>query len=190
MNPRWMSGIVLAAGLLTCGASFAQMGPMRAPMVPQAIGTHLEQKRTLEQREAIEAKAAAGNDCAEKDIDEEIEEGEKPTSGGRSIRDLDTVGEVRHALKPRRTSSDGRHRDRRELSNRELDSENGGTRRCELKREMSLTPLVRTLVRKMKNDIWVTPLPPARDQQIAVSPAPTFLRRMNQPKGRWRKWAD
>jgi hypothetical protein len=59
MNPRWMSGIVLAAGLLTCGASFAQMGPMRAPMVPQAIGTHLEQKRTLEQREAIEAKAAA-----------------------------------------------------------------------------------------------------------------------------------
>jgi len=59
MNLRLMSGIVFVAGLLTCGASFAQMGPMRAPTVPQAIEMHMEQKRTLEQREAIEAKAAA-----------------------------------------------------------------------------------------------------------------------------------
>lgn len=59
MKSRLMRGVAFAAGLLTFGASFAQMGPMRAPMVPQAIGTHMEQKRTLEQREAIEAKAAA-----------------------------------------------------------------------------------------------------------------------------------
>ncbi len=59
MKSRLIRGVAFAGGLLTFGASFAQMGPMRAPRVPQAIGTHMEQKRTLEQREAIEAKAAA-----------------------------------------------------------------------------------------------------------------------------------
>lgn len=59
MNSRLMSGIAFAAGVLACGTSFAQIGPMRAPMAPRAIEMHMEQKRTLEQREAIEAKAAA-----------------------------------------------------------------------------------------------------------------------------------
>lgn len=57
MKPSLMSGVALAAGLLSC-ASFAQPGAMRAPVLPQAIETHLQQQRTLEQREAIEAKAA------------------------------------------------------------------------------------------------------------------------------------
>lgn len=52
-------GYIFAAGVLACGTSFAQMGPMRAPMAPRAIEMHMEQKRTLEQREAIEAKATA-----------------------------------------------------------------------------------------------------------------------------------
>lgn len=59
MKSRLTRGVALAAGLLACGAGFAQTGPMRAPMAPRAIEMHLEQKRTLEQREAIEAKAAA-----------------------------------------------------------------------------------------------------------------------------------
>ena len=57
MKSRLMRGVALATGLLIFGAALAQMGPMRAPMVPQAIEMHMEQKRTLEQREAIEAKA-------------------------------------------------------------------------------------------------------------------------------------
>jgi len=59
MKSSLTRSFTFGAGLLTCGASFAQMGPMRAPMVPQAIEMHMEQKRALEQREAIEAKAAA-----------------------------------------------------------------------------------------------------------------------------------
>jgi hypothetical protein len=59
MKSRLTQSCTFAAGLLASGASFAQMGPMRAPTVPQAIEMHMEQKRTLEQREAIEAKAAA-----------------------------------------------------------------------------------------------------------------------------------
>lgn len=58
MKSSLMSGVALATGLLSCFASFAQPGAMRAPMVPQAIETHMQQKRTLEQREAIEEKAA------------------------------------------------------------------------------------------------------------------------------------
>lgn len=59
MKSSLTQGVAFAAGLLTCGASFAQTGPIRAPMMPQAIGTHMEQKRTLEQREAIDAGATA-----------------------------------------------------------------------------------------------------------------------------------
>lgn len=58
MKSSLTRSFTFAAGLLACGASFAQMGPMRAPMVPRAIEMHMEQKRTLEQREAIEARAA------------------------------------------------------------------------------------------------------------------------------------
>jgi hypothetical protein len=32
---------------------------MRVPVAPQAIDTHMQQKRTLEQRETIDAKTAA-----------------------------------------------------------------------------------------------------------------------------------
>lgn len=59
MNSRLMPGIAFVAGVLACGTGFAQMGPMRAPTAPRAIEMHMEQKRTLEQREAIEAKAVA-----------------------------------------------------------------------------------------------------------------------------------
>lgn len=59
MKPKLMPGVALATGLLSCFASFAQPGAMRAPVLPQAIETHLQQQRTLEQREAIEAKVVA-----------------------------------------------------------------------------------------------------------------------------------
>lgn len=49
-------GPVFAAGLLSSFQAIAQQPPMQVPMVPQAIETHMQQKRTLEQREAIEAK--------------------------------------------------------------------------------------------------------------------------------------
>lgn len=53
---------VLAAGLLNSVPAGAQSGVMRAPAasqaVPRAIEMHMQQKRTLEQREASEAKAA------------------------------------------------------------------------------------------------------------------------------------
>ena len=52
-NMRLKSGIAFAAGLFACGTCFAQPGGMSVPMLPQAIGTHMEQKRTLEQREAM-----------------------------------------------------------------------------------------------------------------------------------------
>jgi hypothetical protein len=58
MKSGLMSGVALATGLLSCITSFAQPGAMRVPMVPQAIETHMQQKRTLEQREAIGEKAA------------------------------------------------------------------------------------------------------------------------------------
>jgi hypothetical protein len=66
MKLRLTQSCAFASGLLICGASFAQMGPMRAPMVPQAIEMHMEQRRTLEQREAIEAKAAAAEPASVK----------------------------------------------------------------------------------------------------------------------------
>lgn len=59
MKPSLPPSAAFAAGLLICCASHAQPGAMRAPALPQAIETHLQQQRTLEQREAIEAKAAA-----------------------------------------------------------------------------------------------------------------------------------
>lgn len=57
MKPGLKSGVALATGLLTCCASFAQPGAMRAPVQPQAIEMHMQQKLTLEQREAIDVKA-------------------------------------------------------------------------------------------------------------------------------------
>lgn len=51
--------IALAAGLSVCLGCLAQPGPMRAPTMPQAIETQLQQQRTLQQREAIDAAAAS-----------------------------------------------------------------------------------------------------------------------------------
>ena len=65
MKSNLMSSVACAAGLLICCTSHAQPGGMRAPMVPQAIDTHMQQKRTLEQREAIEAKAAVAEPASQ-----------------------------------------------------------------------------------------------------------------------------
>ena len=48
-----------AAGLMVALPALAQPGPMRAPMLPQAIEMQMQQRRTLEQREAIEAQKAS-----------------------------------------------------------------------------------------------------------------------------------
>lgn len=73
---------VFAAGLLSSFQAMAQQSPMQVPMAPRAIESHLEQKRTQEQREAIEGKniataakstsatppAPAASDCEAKSI--------------------------------------------------------------------------------------------------------------------------
>lgn len=59
MKSSLIAGVVLAMGATGCFTAQAQSGSMRVPMVPQAIEMHMQQKRTLEQREAIEAKATA-----------------------------------------------------------------------------------------------------------------------------------
>jgi hypothetical protein len=48
----------LLATLLFSAPLFAQSGPMRPPMLPQAIDMHMQQSRTLQQREAMEAQKA------------------------------------------------------------------------------------------------------------------------------------
>ena len=50
---------VCVAGLMTSLPALAQSGPMRAPMLPQAIEMQMQQRRTLEQREAIDAQKAS-----------------------------------------------------------------------------------------------------------------------------------
>ncbi|MDK9703413.1 MAG: hypothetical protein OEL20_09750 [Sulfuritalea sp.] len=57
MKANLMAAVAFFAGLPACFPAAAQ--PMQPPMLPQAIGTHMQQQRTLEQREAIEAKSAA-----------------------------------------------------------------------------------------------------------------------------------
>jgi len=47
------------ASLMNPYPVLSQQGPMRAPTMPQAIGTHIDQVRTLQQREAIEAEKAS-----------------------------------------------------------------------------------------------------------------------------------
>lgn len=47
---------LFAACLLSASQAIAQQPPMQVPMAPQAIESQMQQKRTLEQREAIEAK--------------------------------------------------------------------------------------------------------------------------------------
>lgn len=47
---------VYAVGLLSSFQAMAQQPPMQVPMAPQAIESQMQQRRTLEQREAIEAK--------------------------------------------------------------------------------------------------------------------------------------
>ena len=49
---------VVVVSLMHTSPVGAQQGPMRAPTMPQAIGTHIDQVRTLQQREAIEAEKA------------------------------------------------------------------------------------------------------------------------------------
>lgn len=58
MKSSLMPGAAFAVGLLSCVASYAQPGPMQIPMVPRAIEMHMQQTRTLEQREAMEAAKA------------------------------------------------------------------------------------------------------------------------------------
>jgi len=49
-------GTVFATGFLSSFQAIAQQPPMQVPAAPQAIEMHLQQQRTLQQREAIEAK--------------------------------------------------------------------------------------------------------------------------------------
>lgn len=52
MKSKVFLSVALAAGVLSFAAD-AQQSFIRPPMVPQAIEMHLQQTRTLEQREAI-----------------------------------------------------------------------------------------------------------------------------------------
>jgi hypothetical protein len=58
MKSSLLANVVLVTAFSSCFASFAQPGAMPARMVP-AIQQHLQQKRTLEQREAIDRKTGA-----------------------------------------------------------------------------------------------------------------------------------
>lgn len=58
MNHRQRYPALIAAGIGFASAVVAQPGPMRPPAVPQAIEAHLQQQRTLQQREAMKEPAA------------------------------------------------------------------------------------------------------------------------------------
>lgn len=72
-------GAALTAALLSAFPAIAQQPPMQVPMAPQAIEAQMQQRRTLEQRQAIEAKdtqpsppvaasAATATDCEAKAV--------------------------------------------------------------------------------------------------------------------------
>ncbi|HLA35108.1 MAG TPA: hypothetical protein VJ001_09635 [Rhodocyclaceae bacterium] len=53
---KTIAAAVWVVGMLSSFSVPAQMGATRAPEAPQAISRQLQQARTLEQREAMEAK--------------------------------------------------------------------------------------------------------------------------------------
>lgn len=83
MNSVRIRGAACAAGLMICMPALAQPGPMRAPVLPQAIEMHMQQTRTLEQREAIEAQKR-GSLPVPDSASGKVQESPKPSAARKS----------------------------------------------------------------------------------------------------------